>query len=69
MGNKRGILCSDWLLKRARYTHHACSGLPTLIPHKQTIEVLGMKLQKVVENSQNKENVDDSGGFIVFQTH
>lgn len=28
-----------------------------------------MKLQKVVENSQNKENVDDSGGFIVFQTH
>ena len=37
VGILKRILSSDWLPKRVKYAHHACSGLHGLIPRKKEI--------------------------------
>ena len=74
-GNMKRILCFDWLPKRARWTHLVHPRLPALTPPKKKRNYLerdfwtmsAIESQKEAEDSQNKENINDSRGFIGSQ--
>ena len=74
-GNMKRILCFDWLPKRARWTHLVHSRLPALTPPKKKRNYLerdfwtmsAIESQKEAEDSQNKENINDSRSFIGSQ--
>lgn len=78
VGNMKQNLCSDWLPSGQDEPIFARSGLPALIPHKKQISwsrnakfvfrqcrrLSRKKRQKIY--SQNKENINNSRGFIVL---
>ena len=74
-GNMKRILCFDWLPKRARWTHLVHPRLPALTPPKKKRNYLerdfwtmsATESQKAAEDIQNKENINDSRGFIGSQ--
>ena len=76
-GNMKQILCFDWLPKRARWTNLVQPGLPALTLPKKKRNYLerdfwtmsATESQKAAEDSQNKENINDSRGFIGSQKH
>ena len=67
------ILCSDWLLEWARL-RVACfdpAQERNCVEQKNNVHdswaLLAIEMQKVAEDSQNKEDKHKSGGFIVSQ--